>query len=443
MARSTRAVILAGGETRNPLTRYRAMPSVPLGSSLILADIPINNCLTSGINKIYVLTQFQSQTLNSHIASSYPPVRFSGPEGAAWVDVLAAQQTVAEKEWYRGSADAIRRNIYELKDESRGVSPATDYVILSGAAVYSMDIGRVVAYHRARNADITLCTHTVDQNLAQYKGIVSVHQSSGRVLKFEEKPSVSSLANMRLSLAESHSATGQEQGEELFLANMGIYVFKREALFDLLTPNKDGAITHIGHHVIPNALAQGLRVHGYQHHGFWRDVSTLRDYYETNLALAATEAPIKMFEVEKAVAAKGSMLPPAQMQGNVTVNECLLDEGVVLVNCTVSNSVVGENVYIGRDSVIESSLLLGSPFWTNESTRAKNISEGERVFGVGNNCHLRGCIVDENASIGDGVKIVNAAGIKEADCAEKDGFMIQDGIVVVMRNAQIPAGTVI
>lgn len=388
----------------------------------------------------YVLTQFQSHTLNSHIATTYPPVRFSGPEGAAWVDVLAAQQTVTEKEWYRGSADAIRKNISELKDEARGVDPATDYVILSGSGVYNMDLGQVVAYHRARNADVTICTALVSEDAAQSKGIVQVHRSSGRVLKFEEKPSAASLKNMRLEAENSGAA---DAGPAQYLANMGIYVFKREALFELLSPAKGSAITHIGHHVIPNALAQGMRVHGYEHRGFWRDVSSLKDYYETNIALASTDAPIKMFEVEQSVNAKGSMLPPAQIQGNCFVNESLLDEGVVLVECTVTNSVLGENVYVGKGSVIEDSLLLGSPMWTNASSRARAAAQGDRVYGVGTNCHLRGCIVDENASIGDNVQILNSAGVREADRAKSHGYMIQDGIVVVMRNAQIPSGTVI
>lgn len=428
-------MVLAGGETRNPLTRYRAMPAVPLGSSLLLVDVPINNCLRAGINKIYVLTQFQSHALNSHIASSYPPINFSGPDGANWVDVLAAQQTVMEKEWYRGSADAIRRNISELKDEARGIAPATDYIILSGSGIYNMDLGRVLAYHRARNADITICTHLVDESVAPTKGIVQVHHSSGKVLKFEEKPTAASLKAL-------DGAKGDKEAAK-YLANMGVYVFKRDALFDLLSPSKSSAITHIGHHVIPNALAQGLKVHGYQYHGYWRDVSSLRDYYEANLEMASVNSPLKQLEVEGAVTAKGRQLPPAMMQGEVHVSNSLLDDGVVLANCTVTDSVVGQQVFVGRNSVVEKSLLLGSPYWTSESIRSANIAAGKRVYGVGNDCHLRGCVVDENATIGDGCRLTNAEGVQEADRASSHGYMIQDGIVVIMRNADIAPGTVI
>lgn len=444
MARSVRAVILAGGETRNPLTRYRAMPAVPIGSALRLVDIPINNCMKAGVNKIYVLTQFQSHALNSHISTSYPPVKFAGPEGAGWVDVLAAQQTVTEKEWYRGSADAIRKNINELKDEARGIAPATDYIILSGSAVYTLDMGRVLAYHRARNADITIVTHLVDEQTAPKKGIARVHQSSGRVLKFEEKPSAASLKGMRSEIndVDTSEIGGNPQPE--YLANMGIYIFKREALFELLAPSKSSAITHMGHHVIPNALAQGMKVHGYHYQGYWHDVSTLRDYYEANLDLAKDDAGIKQFEVEQGVSQKkGRMLPPALMQGEVSVKSSLIDDGAVLVDCNVKNSVIGEKMFIGPGSVVENSLLLGSPNWTNQSLRAKAQAKGARVYGVGSNCVIRDAILDKNVTIEDNVQIINAENIQECDRADSHGYMIQDGIVVIMKDVTIPSGTVI
>ncbi len=363
-------------------------------------------------------------------------MKFAGPEGAGWVDVLAAQQTVTEKSWYKGSADAIRKNIDELKDEARGIAPATDYIILSGSAVYTLDMGRVLAYHRARNADITMVTHLVNEETATSKGIARVHQSSGRVLKFEEKPSASSLKGMRSDIGVDDDA---------YMANMGIYIFKREALFELLAKgSKSNAITHIGHHVIPNALAQGLKVHGYHYTGYWHDVSTLRDYMEANLDLAKDNAGIKQFEVEEGVSAtKGRMLPPALMQGEVSVKSSLIDDGAVLVDCNVSNSVIGEKMFVGPGTVIEDSLLLGSPNWTNQSLRAKAEAKGDRVYGVGANCIIRGAILDRNVTIGDNVKIINAENVKEADRSESHGYMIQDGIVVVMKGATIPSGTVI
>lgn len=429
MGRSTRAVVLAGGETTNPLTRFRAMPAVQIGSSMLLVDIPINNCLRSGINKIYVLTQFHSHGINSHIAASYPPIHFGGPLGDMWVDVLAAQQTTTKKEWSKGSADAIRKNLNELKDESRGIEPATDYVILSGSAMYNMDLAKVVASHRLLQADVTICTHLVSHDVAKTKGVLRVDRSS-KVLAFEEKPS------------DLYPGRARHEDSGKYLANMGVYVFKREAMLDLLDPAKSDVVTHIGHHVIPNALSKGMNVHSFQHKGYWQDVSTLKDYYQANLALASPEAPIKMFEVDGAISAKGSMLPPSKLQGTVKVTESILGDGTFLVDCEIRNSVVGECIFVGAGSCIEESLLLGSPFWTSEVLREKALRANERVFGVGKNCILRKCIVDENVSIGDNCTLTNTENVQEADFSN-DGYMIQDGILVLLRNAIIPDGTMI
>ncbi|PRW44900.1 glucose-1-phosphate adenylyltransferase [Chlorella sorokiniana] len=430
MSRTVRAVILAGGETKNPLTRHRAMPAVPLGSSLLMVDVPLNNCLQAGINKIYVLTQFQSHTLNSHIAASYPPLKFGAPDQQAWVDVLAAQQTVTEREWYLGSADAVRKNIGELKDEARGITPARDYVILSGAAVYDMDFQQMVAFHRAKNADVTIAMHTVPECDARSKGIAQVHSSSCKVLKFVEKPAADDLPSLR------RDPSKEEPGSE-FLANMGIYVFKREALFRLMDRPQ---LVHIGHHVIPNALAQEMKVYAFQHDGYWHDVSSLKDFFETNLDLADPDALMGM--IDNMRARRATFLPPSIMH-DVDLDRVIVGDGCVLNGCKISNSVLGQSMYVGRGTRIESSLLLGNGAWLSDSQRAEAIENGQRVYGIGENCFLRRCVVDENASIGNNVQIINKSGVKEADRAADSGFMIQDGIVVIMRNAEIPDGVVI
>ena len=434
MARTTRAMVLAGGETRNPLTKYRAMPAVPIGSCMFLIDVPINNCLGAGINKVYVVTQFQSHGLHSHIAASYPPQTLGGlGRDGGWVDVLTAQQTISGKEWYKGSADAVRRNLHELKDESRGVPPATDYVILSGSAMYNMDMTKVVGFHRIKDADITICSHFVSSDSASTKGVLSADEF-GRVLGFQEKPDK--------AFFETHQKGREVRDDEEVLVNMGVYVFKRETLFELLGGEHGEDMTHIGHHLIPKALSSGLNVYTYEHDGYWQDVSTLKDYYQANLALTSSEAPIKFFEVDGAVSARGRMLPPARMQGRVHVSESILGDGCILVECTVKNSIVGENVLIGLGSVVEESLVLGSPMWVSAQDRVVARGRGDLVFGIGDNVHLKGCIVDENAYVGNGCKIVNTRGIQEADCSEK-GYMIEDGIVVILKNAIIPDGTTI
>lgn len=431
MSRTVRGVVLAGGQTNNPLTRHRAMPAVPLGSSLLMIDVPLNLCLQAGVNKIYVLTQFQSHTLNSHIAASYPGMKFGPPDSLAWVDVLAAQQTVTEREWYQGSADAVRKNIVELKDEARGISPARDYVLMSGSAVYNMDFGKLVAFHREKNADVTLVMHPCAEAAARSKGIAQVHPSSGKVLKFQEKPSQEDLAGLRRD--DAKAAPGAE-----FLANMGVYVFKREALFRLVNRPQQ---MHIGHHVIPNALAQELKVYAFQHDGYWRDVSSLEDFFETNLDFADPEALMGL--TDGMVGRKALALPPSSMHEGVELENVVLGDGSVLVGCKISNSVLGKGAYVGRGTRVESSLLLGNAAWMSDSNRREALERGEPVFGVGENCYLRRCVVDENACIGNNVQVINKNGVREADRAADSGFMIQDGIVVVMRNAVIPDGIVI
>lgn len=439
MGSTTRAIILAGGEQKNPLTQYRAMPAVPIGSCMMLIDVPINNCLSAGINKLYVLTQFQSHQVNSHIASAYPP-QGVGARQSGWVDVLAAQQTVSAKEWYKGSADAIRRNLVELKDEARGVEPAEDYVIMSGSAMYNMDLARVVGYHRMKKADITICSLQVDGDVAGSKGVV-LADAVGRVSGFHEKPGA--------------RVTDLLDGDNQALVSMGVYVIKRDMMLRLLEDGGgDGSsevgkggrrMEHIGHHLIPAALEGGARVFTYEHHGYWKDVSTLKDYYEANIALTSkSKAPIKFFELERAISAKmGKMLPPAKMCGSVEIDESILGDGSILSDgCVTRRSIIGENVLVGAGSVIEDSLLLGSPVWTSESQRAAAKARGDLIFGVGEQAHLRRCVVDENAYIGDGCIIRNDAMVMEAD-RSAEGYMIQDGLVVVLKNAVIPDGTVI
>lgn len=356
------------------------------------------------------------------------------------MDVLAAQQTPSDQSWYKGSADALSKNMSELKDESRGISPATDYVILSGAAIYNLDIARMVAQHRATGADITMALHPVGYEEASTKGIAKVH-STGRLLRFEEKPSIEILQEMRLDFVDQST-------DQQLLASMGVYVFKREALFTLLdgSPSAAAAPTHIGHHVIPNAIAQDFKVYSFRHDGYWRDVSNLESYYQAQLELTWPEAPLKMDEIASAMNTRGRGLlsPPARIIGSASVDCSLLNDGAVLnTGSVVNNSIIGDRIYIGKNSIIESSVLLHCPVWTSEVLRTKMIAAGERVYGVGDNCHLRRCIVDESVSIGSNVKILNKSNVMEADRSDTDGYVIKNGLVVIIKDAIIPDGFVI
>ena len=306
---------------------------------------------------------------------------------------------------------------------------------MSGSAMYNMDISRIVGFHRMKKADITICSLQVGADAAKTKGVV-ISDEFGRVSGFHEKPGarVSDLLN----------------DDNQVLVSMGVYVIRRDVMLRLLggdesTPVGGRPMEHIGHHLIPAALESGARVFTYEHHGYWKDVSTLRDYYEANIALTSrSKTPIKFFELERAISAKkGKMLPPAKMCGNVDVDECILGDGAILSDgCVSRRSIIGENVLVGAGSIIEDSLLLGSPVWTSESQREAAKARGDLIFGVGRHSRLRSCVVDENAYIGDGCIVRNDAGVFEAD-RSSEGYMIQDGIIVVLKNAVIPDGTVI
>ncbi|CAK0781127.1 hypothetical protein CVIRNUC_005292 [Coccomyxa viridis] len=438
ISKSVHAIILAGGSADNPLARYRAMPAVELGSSTQLIDISISNCIRSGVNKLYVLTQFNSHTLNTHISQAYPPAVFGGPQKQGFVDVLAAHQTPTEASWYRGSADAVRRNLPVILEDYRGSMLPDDMLILSGQALYRMDYGVLLRTHRESNADITIATHAVGRKQAVLRGITKVERDTGLVTDFEEKPSSERLAQLE-------GVSKNASGEDPFEASMGIYMFKREVLEKLLDRHSAGNNSkpdaHFGYDVIPHALEDGLRIVAHNHPGYWRDVNSLRDFYEVNLELAMPGAPISFYEVEEGIVSSGQVLPPALIS-NCEIEDALIGEGSVLRRSKILGCVIGNNSYIGEGCVLEKSLVLGNDYYTNEKTRAASLEKGESALGVGKNCVVKGAILDDNVSIGDDCQITNKDGMTEADRTE-EGYVIQDGIVTILRNAVIPAGTVI
>ncbi|BDA43485.1 Glucose-1-phosphate adenylyltransferase [Coccomyxa sp. Obi] len=439
ISKSVHAIILAGGSSDNPLARYRAMPAVELGSSTQLIDIPISNCIRSGVNKLYVLTQFNSHMLNTHIGNAYPPAVFGGPGKQGFVDVLACHQTPTEASWYRGSADAVRRNLPVILEDYRGTMLPDDMLILSGQALYRMDYGALLRTHREYNADITIATHPVGWKQASLRGITRV-DNDGFLREFEEKPSKD-----RLRSLEGVSKNATE--EDPFEASMGIYMFKREVLERLLLQNEDhfgdkaGPDTHFGYDVIPHALRDGLRIVAHYHPGYWRDVNSLRDFYEVNLELALPGAPISFYEVEEGIISSGHVLPPALIH-DCQVEDSLVGEGSVLRGSKILGCVLGNNSYVGQGCTLEKTLVLGNDYYTNDKTRAASLEKGESALGIGANTVIKGAILDDNVSIGENVRITNEQGIVESDRTE-EGIVIQDGIVTVLRNAAIPAGTII
>jgi glucose-1-phosphate adenylyltransferase len=434
---SVHGVILAGGPADNPLARFRAMPAVELGANTQLIDVTISNCIRSGINKIYVLTQFNSHQLNTHITTNYPPAVFGSITRQGYVDVLAAQQTATEKDWYKGSADAVRRNLPMILEPFRGAALPDELLVLSGQALYRMDYGDLINTHRSTGADITIATHSVGWGQAQLRGLCRVDPDTGLVGDFTEKPTGKRLEEM--AHASKHASS-----DDPFEASMGVYVFKSEVLVELLqggrelVGRKEPPSTHFGHDVIPQALREKKKVVAHHYDGYWRDINSLRDFYEVNLELAQPGAPISIYDVDEAIVSRGHILPPSLIHDS-EIENTLIGEGSVLVGSTIRGSVIGCNTYVAKGCHIENSLIMGNDNYTNDRMRAEARAMGESVLGIGENTYIKGAIVDDNASVGSNVRIENKEGVKESDRTSQ-GYVIQDGIPVVLKGAIIPDG---
>lgn len=428
---SVQAIVLAGGPSNNALARFRAMPAVKLGSNMQLIDVPISNCIKSGINKMYVLTQFNSHTLNTHIAANYPPVVFGGPQKRGFVDVLTASQTPKSANWYKGSADAVRQQLDSILDAFRGMALPDELLVLSGQALYRMDYADLLQTHRSNNADITIATHAVGFGQASFRGCCKVEPDTGCISSFREKPTGDELESMR---NVSKNATEQDP----FEASMGVYVFKRDVLVNLL---RDTQSAHFGNDVIPDALGSGLKVIAHHFDGYWRDISNLRDFFEVNLEMTSPGSPITVFDVEESIVSRGHILPPAMIH-KCEIMHTLVGEGSALRGSYIKGSVVGCNTFVSNGCHIEDSLLMGNDNYTNDRERDRAHQQGLSVLGIGENTVIKRAIIDDNASVGRNCQIVNKEGVEEADHT-KEGYVIQHGIVVVLKGAIIPDGTVI
>jgi glucose-1-phosphate adenylyltransferase len=430
------ALVLAGGSSDNPLARNRAMPAIEIGSNLRLIDIPISNCIRSGVNKMFVLTQFNSNALNTHIHTCYPPGTFGNARQRGFVDVLTANQTPSSTDWYRGSADAVRNNLDNITEVFDG-EPVDDLLVLSGQALYNMDYSQVVATHRQTGADITIVTHSIEEKDAGRRGLLRVNPDTGVVEKFAEKPGKAAL--QELSKGSRHSTEAQP-----FEASMGIYLFKRAVLEELLEDKNPGGTgrqdEHFGYDVIPHALRNGAKVVAHHHDGFWLDVSTLRNFFDINLSLAKRDAPLSIEEIHKGIVSRGSFCPPAIIS-HCELDNALVGEGCVLRHSTLRNVVLGSNAFIDAGCVLEDTILMGNSFYQNDAARAETRKAGEPVLGIGRNTQIQGAIIESNVSIGADVTIRNAAGVQEADRSETGGYIIQDGVILVLNGATILDGT--
>jgi glucose-1-phosphate adenylyltransferase len=424
------AIILGGGAGTRlyPLTKLRAKPAVPLAAKYRLIDIPISNCINSEIQRIYVLTQFNSASLNRHIARTYGMAGFS----QGFVEVLAAQQTPDSPSWFEGTADAVRKYQWLFAEWD-----VDQYLILSGDHLYRMNYADFIQRHRDTKADITLSVVPVDERGASEFGLMKIDKS-GRVTSFSEKPKENALRAMQVDTTVLGLPVKKAK-EFPYIASMGIYVFKKQVLLDLLKEAPDR--TDFGREIIPSST-RDYNVQAYLFKDYWEDIGTIEAFYNANLALTYQPDPPFSFYDEKApIYTRSRYLPPTKLLDSHVV-ESMVGEGCILKECTVKRSVVGIRSRIETGCVIDNALLMGSDYYESPLERMKSLESGKVPLGVGANTTIRRAIVDKNARIGRSVQIVNKDRVEESN-REDLGFVIRSGIVVVIKNATIPDGTVI
>ncbi|AFZ52370.1 glucose-1-phosphate adenylyltransferase [Cyanobacterium aponinum UTEX 3222] len=424
------SIILGGGAGTRlyPLTKLRAKPAVPLAGKYRLIDIPISNCINSEILKIYVLTQFNSASLNRHISKAY---NFSGFSDG-FVEVLAAQQTKENPDWFQGTADAVRQYLWLFEEWD-----VDEYIILSGDHLYRMDYSKFVQHHRDTNADITISVVPIDEQKASAFGLMKI-DDNGRIISFSEKPEGEALKQMAVDT--SILGLNPEQAKEKpYIASMGIYVFKKEVLEKLLRQNPNQ--TDFGKEVIPFA-AKDHRIQAYLYKGYWEDIGTIEAFYDANLALTNQPQPDFSFYDEKApIYTRSRYLPPTKLL-NSNVTQSIIGEGCIIKECRINHCVLGVRTRIENNCIVEDTLVMGADFYEPFSVRKSKIEQGSVPVGIGANSTIRRAIIDKNARIGQNVIITNKDRVEEAN-REDEGFLIRNGIIVIIKNAVIPDNTVI
>lgn len=423
-------IILGGGAGSRlyPLTKLRAKPAVPLAGKYRLIDIPVSNCINSEITKIYVLTQYNSASLNRHLSRAYNFTGFTD----GFVEVLAAQQTKENPGWFQGTADAVRQYVWLFEDWD-----IDEYIILSGDHLYRMDYSKFVKHHRETNADITLSVVPIDEKRASAFGLMKI-DDHGRIIDFSEKPEGDALKNMQVDTSIL-GLNPEDAKKSPYIASMGIYVFKKEVLHKLLKANTKQ--TDFGKEIIP-AAAKDHKVQAYLYNGYWEDIGTIEAFYDANLALNKQPKPEFSFYEEKApIYTRARYLPPSKILDS-EITDSMVSEGCILKKCRISNCVLGVRSRVESDSIIEDSLLMGSDFYEMAEEREAKLNKGSIPLGIGSGSTIRRAIIDKNARIGKNVKIINKDHVDEAN-HEDEGFLIRNGIVVVLKNAVIKDNTVI
>ena len=417
--RDVMGIVLGGGQGQRlyPLTKFRSKPAVPLGGKYRLIDIPISNCLNSQINKVFVLTQFNSASLNKHIVHTYKFDIFTG----GFVDIIAAEQTPDNQNWFQGTADAVRQSI-------KHVVPYKDVnyvIVLSGDQLYQMDLRKLITHHIDSNSDITVAAITVAAEAAPGLGVMKIHKN-GRIITFKEKPSPEELPDLRY--------TERPDGRN-FLASMGIYVFRRQFLVDLLMGS---TVVDFGKELIPQAVNYH-KLSAYVFDGYWEDIGSIRSFYEANLALTETAPKFNFYDATMPIYTHPRNLPGSKLN-NCNLHQSIVSEGCILTGSDVKHSIIGVRSRIGGGTTIKHSIIMGADQFETVEQLEENAAKKIPNIGIGNHCTIINAIIDKDVRIGDNVSIINAHNLQDKD---DENYHIRDGIIVVPKGALIRSGTVI
>ena len=414
-------LILGGGAGSRlfPLTEKRSKPAVPIGGKYRLIDIPISNCINSGVKRMFVLTQYNSASLNAHIKNTYNFDIFT----RGFVDILAAEQTPGNKEWFQGTADAVRqsRKHYERHD--------FDYVlILSGDQLYQMDFEAMAIHHIEQGADITIACLPVDARDATGFGIMKVDER-GYIPRFIEKPHTDELHGWMSEVSPANKKQGRH-----YLASMGIYIFNRQAIQDLF--DRYPETTDFGKEIIPIAINEGRKVAAYQYEGYWTDIGTIRSFFDANIELTDHIPSFNLFDSKTQIYTRGRMLAPAKFYGGTQINRALIAEGSIIHARLVEGSIIGLRSRIGENTVIKDAIVMGNDSY--QTLQEIAMHNDEIPMGVGNYCHIEHAILDKDCRIGNNVVIKGGDHMPDMDT---DGYCVRDGVVVVKKGAVIQDGT--
>jgi glucose-1-phosphate adenylyltransferase len=423
------SLILGGGRGTRlyPLTKLRSKPAVPVAGKYRLIDIPISNCINSGCNRVYILTQFLSVSLHRHIANTY---KFD-PFSRGFVEVLAAQQTNETADWYQGTADAVRQQVRYVREDG-----AREVLILSGDQLYRMDFRKLLHEHRETKADVTIAVLPVARSQVSGFGIVQL-DDAGWVVGFVEKPTTDAQLGPLATPAEWLAKRGIAAHGRPYLASMGIYLFNRQVLIDLL--NTPPLATDFGKEIFPRSL-KTHRVLAHLFDGYWEDLGTVKAYHEANLALASDNPPFDFHSPEGVIYTHMRYLPASRLSG-AGVQQCLISDGCVIqAGARVERSVIGVRSRIGRNAVVRDTIIIGADRFETDAERAQNRERGVPDLVLGDNCVVERAIIDKDARIGNNVRIVNQKGLAE-EAAEN--YVIREGVVVIPRGSVVRDGTVI